>query len=170
MSLTNQEVHSIPDLFFQFSQDIQQDKQEYLEWARRKIKVLPAKEFYQWMITQKGSAVMGATAWYFNRYAPTGSVNFESAINEDGFIVEGEDYRDLIPYAKEHEVQESFARIAQRKGIAVDDPHANVGMVEEFKLAAADRKHHRLYEYMTRAAPNRTHEYQSAYDLVKSTK
>lgn len=147
--------------------DYNDETEKYLEWARNQVQVLPHNEFTAWMQRERGSIVLGATAWFINRYHNDGSIEFVSAIDSDSFIVSETDYRDLIPYAIEHEVQESYAKILVRNGLLSPSNLHRIAMEKEFRLAAKDDKQHRLYEFMSKIAPGRKDEYEGAYSLVR---
>lgn len=142
---------------------------EYIEWAQQQVKVLPQDKFNEWMLKEKGQIVLNASGWFINRYHPNGSIGFVSVINSSSFIIEGTDYTDLIPYAIEHEVQESYAKILARKALlSTGDPH-KIAMEKEFALAAKDGKQDRLYQFMCLFSPRLKDQFQNAYDLVKKT-
>ena len=146
--------------------DIQKQSESYLAYARNRVQTLSSHDFKSWMINNTGKIVLGATGWFINKYTSENTVTFNSAINEDSFMVNGTDYRDLIPYAIEHEVQESLSRILTRKGVVQTPDAHSIGMMKEFELAAKDGKQNRLYNFLQLIAPKRKSEYQPAYDKV----
>ncbi len=151
---------------FSFTDYLEQ-KDEYLGWARDRVLVLDTNNFNKWMVQKRGAIVLGATAWFINSYDTDGSVYFDSAVNKDLFLINDEDYTNLLPYAIEHEVQESYLKILIKKGLMSESDTHGLAMKAEFELASQDGKQQRLYDYMLKKSPERINEYQEAYDLVK---
>ena len=88
------------------------------------------------------------------------------SINEDYFILEKEDYRDIIPFVTEHELYEMWLTVKKGVKPATSDLIHMVARRKEFELVAEAGKADRLLEFYKKTGHVNISELEYAYNNV----
>jgi hypothetical protein len=160
---------SIVEPPFKADGDMSKSKESFYELAKSKIKYLTDAEFKVWSGQNPGINDDSSNATYIlsGKYVKDtdGNVenlvtNLEIAINRDAFIVDGEDYSDVVPFVVEHEIFEIW--LTAKKGIAsgysIDTKH-HLALRRSYQFARGENMVKRLYEYCTRKVPENKNEH-----------
>jgi hypothetical protein len=149
-------------------------RENYYELAKSKIRYMNTAEYQQWVQNMLGDIKMpigAALAPYLKRdreYAD-GTIerfieNLEIGVNVDDFDIEGESYKDILPFIIEHELYESWMTVKRgRLEHSVDQKGADtkhlIAQRREFLLAEEAGLGEHLLEWRLKKYPQNEIEY-----------
>lgn len=164
-------------------------KNSFYELAKSRIKFLNSKKFGDWI-----NRYQGPIAEYLYRTAhfkdtalflikpklsqnETGEINkfienLEIVINEDGFILDGVDYSEIIPFVAEHEIYEAWLHakmgLGQSSFIKNLDTAHKLALRKEFFCAQKMGLSDKLFAYHIKIDPKNETLYRDILDHVKN--